>query len=405
MDGKSPMLKFNGRPLRAGDFEKAIAKTMLEGARKVIRGRLDSIRHPLTGEFPTVVIRGDSLSNLHVQVEGSPQLLVLVRERLSPEDLAGMTLKELPPPQSTKVFLSYGGEDRELAKLIAGKLVASGIDTWWAEWEIRAGDSLRQKIDEGLASCTHFLVLLTPIARTKPWVNQEMDAGLVRRLQQQCRFIPLRHNLSVTELPPLLSGMLSPEIDASASDLQSLINQILDVNRKPALGGLPKIAQLPQTNYSAAATAIARVCVLKSTNGETGEVQYSIEELATQTELSSEDVADALHELQHFFVSASRTYMAKASLYAEFDKYFTDHDPSSDAVMLAAGMVNDEAFPTSPAKIAERLTWTPRRLNSALTYLMDRDLVRGAVALSTGPFVVFKVDKRDATRRFLKSRT
>ena len=229
------MLKFNGRPFRPGDFEKAIEKTMLEGARKAIRGRLEAIRHPQTGEFPTVVIRGDSLSNLHAQVEGSPQLLALVRERLSPEDLARMNLKELTSPRSIKVFLSYGGEDRDLAKLIAHKLVASGIDTWWAEWELNAGDSLRQRIDEGLASCTHFLVLLTPTARTKPWVNQEMDAGLVRRLQQQSRFIPLRHNLPVTELPSLLSGMLSPEVDASASDIESLINQILEVNRKPAL--------------------------------------------------------------------------------------------------------------------------------------------------------------------------
>ena len=78
---------------------------------------------------------------------------------------------------SPRVFLSYTWGDRELAERIANALQANGIDTWWAEWCISAGDSLRQKIDEGLGDCTHFLVLLTPNSIEKPWVNQEMDAG------------------------------------------------------------------------------------------------------------------------------------------------------------------------------------------------------------------------------------
>jgi hypothetical protein len=55
---------------------------------------------------------------------------------------------------------------------------------------------------------------LTPQSIDKPWVNQEMDAGLVRKLSNACRFLPVRHQLPAGKLPPLLSGMHAPEIAA-----------------------------------------------------------------------------------------------------------------------------------------------------------------------------------------------
>ena len=63
--------------------------------------------------------------------------------------------------QVPRVFLSYASENKELAGQVANTLMKNRIETWWDEWEIRPGDSIRQKIDEGIGDCTHFLVLLT----------------------------------------------------------------------------------------------------------------------------------------------------------------------------------------------------------------------------------------------------
>ena len=95
-----------------------------------------------------------------------------------------------------KVFLSYTSDDIELARRIAESLMAAGIDTWWDKWCIYPGDSLRQKIDEGLTDCTHFLVLLTPQSIDKPWVKAEMDAAFVQKVEDQCKFLPVRHDMS-----------------------------------------------------------------------------------------------------------------------------------------------------------------------------------------------------------------
>jgi hypothetical protein len=88
-----------------------------------------------------------------------------------------------------------------------------------------AGDSLRQKIDEGLSSCAVFLVLLTPQSINKPWVNQEVDAGLIRKIEERARFIPVRKDLPASALPPLLRGMLSPELADFEKDIRQPVSK------------------------------------------------------------------------------------------------------------------------------------------------------------------------------------
>jgi hypothetical protein len=90
-----------------------------------------------------------------------------------------------------------------------------------------------------VTGCTHFVVLLTPQSIGKPWINQEMDAGPVRKLNNVCRFLPVRYKLAASDLPPLLSGMHAPEITAD-EDITQLINDIHGVSRKPPLGSAPQ---------------------------------------------------------------------------------------------------------------------------------------------------------------------
>lgn len=388
----------------SGDFEKALMNAAVEGVKSHLRERLDSIRHPDTGEFPTVLITGNDLDHLSVRVEGSPELLALVQETLG-DEADGMELVGKQPDTPPRVFLSYGWEDRTLAQAIAKSLQASGIDTWWAEWEIGAGDSLRQKIDEGIANCTHFIVLLTPTSIEKAWVNQEMDAGLVRKLREQAMFIPLRHKLAPDALPPLLSGMLSPEVNEGATDLRDLVNDIHGVSRKPALGEPPAVATLPKTGYSSAATAVAQAFVEASKTAGFGDPELSIAALCDRTQLSEEDVTDALYELNGMVQVHFKHVLPEDELFATFDKYFCEWNPETDALRLAADLINNKSFPCTPADIAELYEWSPRRLNPAISYLINRKIIRDMKAIGTAPWVTVRVDKTDATRRFVKSRS
>lgn len=384
-------------------------KAAMEAAAEQLREKIGSIRHPETGEFPTIVVSGTSLSDMKLRIEGSPDLLALVKQRtgLGAEDEAGgASTGNSPTPQ---VFLSYAWEDKELAEKIANALQANGIDTWWAEWCMSAGDSLRQKIDAGLRDCTHFVVLLTPVSLTKPWVNQEMDAGLMLTLQQQVKFIPLRHQLPAEQLPPLLRGTLSPSVEDPARDIGQLINDIHGVIKKPPLGKAPALVQEAEstsTGYSAAATAIAKVFVEATKHARKFDPMQSIEELTTRTGLSEEDVADALHEMSGLVTaSPRRPIYPEDELFVTFDRFWMAWNPADDALQLAGDMLNDVSFPTDPAEIGRRYAWEARRLNPAMAYLINRKLVRSLKAMNGGPWLVVVIQKTDDTRRFVKSRS
>jgi TIR domain len=401
------MIEFTvgGRKIRPEDFGKELENQAATQIAENLHAQLSSIRLPSTGEFPTVVAIAESLQHMDIRAEGSPELIALIRERMSEEDLQHVTLREIKKTPSA--FLSYGWEDSELAKRIATALQANGIDTWWAEWSIHPGDSLRQKIDEGLRQCTHFVVLLTPQSVNKPWVNTEIDAGLIRKIEQQARFIPLRFELSAEHLSPLLKTMLSPEITNFDRDITKLIHRIHGVSDKPPLGEVPAfIAMNPNnTGYSAAANRVAEIFVRQSKTGVVFDPNIRHEALPKESGLDADDLEDALHELQNFIKNERYGVSARDELFVEFDEYFMGWKPSDDALQLATRMMNEENFPREPAKIAELFGWSARRLNPAINFLNNRKLARILTALQQPPWAAILVEKNDATRRFVKSRS
>lgn len=408
------MIKFelDGKPFNPKTFSEKLMKAAMESVAEQIREKVSSIRHPQTGEFPTIVVFGTSLEDIHLRVEGSPELVALVHERLgitSTDDAADSeTIPEQAAPVAPKVFLSYAWEDKELASRIAHALQANGIETWWDEWCMSAGDSLRQKIDEGLGECTHFVVLLTPVSMTKPWVKQEMDAGLMLKLQSQLKFIPLRYQLSAPQLPPLLQGMVSPAIEDPDQKIDQLIRDIHGVTKKPPLGPVPGVVAekrtVPSSKYSAAATAIAKVFVQRTEFARKFDPWIEQDELIAETGLSREDVIDAAHELSGMLVSDSDSYYPESELFATFDQFWQPWNPSEDGLKLAADMLNDADFPEYPGKIAEMYRWNARRLNPAMAYLINRKIIQEYSCLCTDDWLVYSINSTDNTRRFVKSR-
>lgn len=402
--------EFNGKPFDPRTFKETILKAAMEAAATHVRKQVEAIRHPETGEFPTVVVSATSLDDISLRIEGSPELLALVNERMELKSEKVQSDTQQPSESATpKVFLSYAWEDRELASVIAHKLQANGIDTWWAEWCISPGDSLRQKIDAGLGDCSHFVVLLTQDSLSKPWVNQEMDAALMLKLQSQVKFIPLRHQLPAEQLPLLLRGILSPLVDNPEHDIDQLICDIYGVTKKPALGKPPAAVgenNRLATGYSAAASTIAKEFVLSTSHARKFDPCLSVEELMSKTGLSQDDVLDALHELRGMTdIRHGETVWPEAELFVTFDRFWMPWNPSDDALKLATDMLNDSDFPTSPSEIGQLYDWLPRRLNPAMAYLVNRDLVRCLKALDGGNWFAVHIQKTDATRRFVRSRS
>ena len=313
-----------------------------------------------------------------------------------------------PNSHPPKAFLSYAFEDSALAKRIAVALQSNGIDTWWAEWCMAAGDSIRQRIDEGLGACTHFLVLLTPVSLEKPWVRQEMDAGLVRKLSTGTKFVAIRCDVAARDLPPLLQGMISPEIDVHDFDVAQLVNDIHGISRKPPLGSPPiTLGYLTELNavYSPTAIAVAKLFVQSSLRAKKIEQSCSMQDLVIKLGLSEEDVDDAVAELRGLVtMHAADLIYPEAALFVSFDKYWMGWNPAEDALRVAAGLVNDNDFPDDPKDIATLFDWTPRRLNPALEFLAEHGYIKYLRSNTGEAWSLATVARTAETRRFVKSR-
>jgi hypothetical protein len=283
---------------------------------------------------------------------------------------------------------------------------------------MNAGDSLRQRIDAGLENCSHFIALLSPASVDKPWVRAEMDGAFIRKLEGSCRFIPLRHGLALEALPPLLRAILSPSIEDYETGLKALLSDIYEISRKPALGPSPSFVptRIQGTGLSTAAEAVARLVIERSNAGMSMDPQLFPDDLRVATGLHDDDIIDAVDELRGSGLLRKYDSLGcgeigfhmvapESELFATLDRHFTDWNPEHDALHIAADMVNAGEEGGSVPDLAQRYGWPPRRMNPAIAYLLNRQLVDGARAIGTHPWEHLSIRKTAATRRFVRDRS
>lgn len=102
-------------------------------------------------------------------------------------------------------FISYSAKDIDLARALADALRARSVDVWIDEEQIRLGDSVPGRIQEGLKRSAVLLVLVTEQFLASSWCRAEYEPLLVKEIDSGVTsVIPVR--LDEAELPPLLSA-------------------------------------------------------------------------------------------------------------------------------------------------------------------------------------------------------
>jgi len=99
------------------------------------------------------------------------------------------------------VFISHASEDRNaVVRPLANALKAAGLRVWYDEFELDIGDSLRQKIDRGLASSRFGVVVLSKDFFDKGWTNYELDGIVTRSVSGEQILLPIWHNVTKAEV-------------------------------------------------------------------------------------------------------------------------------------------------------------------------------------------------------------
>ena len=112
-----------------------------------------------------------------------------------------------PPPalgtggEAYDVFISHASEDKEsVVRDLANALAAEDLRVWYDEFTLHIGDSLRQKIDRGLAASRVGLVVLSPSFISKGWPNYELDGIVARSISGEQTLLPIWHNITKREV-------------------------------------------------------------------------------------------------------------------------------------------------------------------------------------------------------------
>jgi len=99
------------------------------------------------------------------------------------------------------VFISHASEDKDaIVRSLASALSAQNLKVWYDEFTLRIGDSLRQKIDRGLATSRVGLVVLSPSFIAKGWTNYELDGIVTRTVSGEQILLPIWHNITKQEV-------------------------------------------------------------------------------------------------------------------------------------------------------------------------------------------------------------
>lgn len=405
----------NGRPFDPKHFEEELRrkamKLAIDALERKARGAAATIVDPETGRHADVFVDRTSGDRVVVRTRGSPAFARLLETRLGVGVGEVRVEGAVPGYGGPKVYLAHATDDKAMVRPIAEFLMANGVEVWFDEWEIEVGDSLRQRMEEGLGAMTHFMVVLTPTSITKPWVAREIDVGMVRMVGGESRMVPVAVGLEHHRLTPFLQTLLYVRLDPDdPAALKGLVDRLHGVSRKPPLGSAPRyVASGPPglEGWSPAAIAIGRHFVEASVHARVCDPVLTVPQLVEATGLDAVDVRLGvldLVEAGHLReMNVRGHFTAELPLFVDFDEAFMEFSPLADAVVVANAMVNGEERAVDAKVLAGEFDWSPRRMNSAICYLLRTDAIDTRTALASGPWRAVQLIRTDRTIRFARS--
>lgn len=312
-------------------------------------------------------------------------------------------------------FLSYAHEDKDFAKRIGKELLKAGIDVWRDGWEIKAGDSLIQKIfSEGLSKCDIFLILLSNASLRSKWVKEELDSAMIKKIEGITRIIPLiKENC---EVPLPLRALLWVDLSADFDDgIRRVVKSIYDVTEKPPLGRIPEyIAELKNSvgGLSRVASTVGSALLSRQDDQLGFEKVYTAEEIHRSAPmLTEEEVNDAVDELEEYGLVRAGKYLGTApydfgdveptyALFLHFREEGLDYDPVEDIKTVASAVASKKGEIDGNG-LQKLCGLQPVRINRAVAYLEDFGIIEVRKFLGTAPFSFGFVEATRKTRQFV----
>lgn len=128
------------------------------------------------------------------------------------------------------VFISHASEDKKSVAIpLVNLLKDLGVKAWLDKAEIRLGDSLSNKIEEGLSNSQHGLVILSKAFFEKNWTKRELESLISIELNSDRKILPIWHEIEHSDViknAPLISDKYALD---TKNGLDVIANEIAEV--------------------------------------------------------------------------------------------------------------------------------------------------------------------------------
>ncbi len=127
--------------------------------------------------------------------------LPVARERLPLAEEPNLYVETVESDKEYDVFISHASEDKEdVVRPLAKSLKEKGISVWYDEFELKIGDSLRRKIDQGLSKSRFGIVVISRAFIKKGWTNYELDGLMTKAISGEQILLPIWHDITKQEV-------------------------------------------------------------------------------------------------------------------------------------------------------------------------------------------------------------
>jgi uncharacterized protein YxjI len=144
----------------------------------------------------------------------------------------------LPPgAEEYDVFISHATEDKDgIVRDLVNALGERDVNVWYDEFQLRIGDSLRQKIDAGLARSRFGLVVVSHAFFAKNWPQYELDGLVSLEMAGRQRILPVWHEITKDEVlgySPSLADKVA--LSTGTYTVEEIAQEIAEVVAEPGV--------------------------------------------------------------------------------------------------------------------------------------------------------------------------
>lgn len=104
------------------------------------------------------------------------------------------------PDRKPMLFLSHAWEDKESFIEPLYQALKDEYDVWYDKARITLGDSIYEKISEGIRECDFGVVVFSPAFLRKNWTQEEFNGLKALQTEKRKVILPILHKLTIDDL-------------------------------------------------------------------------------------------------------------------------------------------------------------------------------------------------------------